>query len=81
MPRNVVDDFWFYQGSATIPPCSEGRYHWVVSRKVHSITLEQKEKMLKILSRGSGDWPGNWRSIQAQNKNIVGFRQTFETKS
>lgn len=22
LPRNVVDDFWFYQGSGTIPPCS-----------------------------------------------------------
>lgn len=30
--------------------------------------------MIKILSRGDESWTGNWRSIQAQNKNVLGFR-------
>lgn len=37
--------------------------------------------MLKILSRGDENWPGNWRNIQAQNRNVVGFRQLFEMKA
>lgn len=38
VPSNVIDDYWFYLGSATIPSCNDGKLHWVVLRKVHSVT-------------------------------------------
>lgn len=44
-------------------------------RKIHSISADQKHKLEQILSHGKEGWPGNWRNIQAQNSNIVGFRQ------
>ena len=73
--KNVIEDYWFYSGSPTIPGCTDGKLHWVVLRKAHSMTADQKDKLQKILSQGKEDWPGNWRNIQNQNTNIVGLRQ------
>lgn len=69
-----MDDFWFYNGSPTIPPCNEGKYHWVVNRRTFSLTAEQKNQLVKILSRNAEQWDGNWRRLQPQNSNILGFR-------
>lgn len=38
LPTNIIEDFWFYEGSNTIPPCSNNNYNWIVSRKAHSMT-------------------------------------------
>lgn len=73
--KNVIEDYWFYSGSPTIPGCTDGKLHWVVLRKAHSMTADQKDKLQKILSQGKEGWPGNWRNIQNQNTNIVGLRQ------
>ena len=45
VPKNVINDYWFYNGSPTIPPCGEGRLHWVVLKKIHSITDNQITKL------------------------------------
>lgn len=74
LPANIVDDFWFYEGSNTIPPCSNNKFNWVVSRKVHSLTQQQKDDLTAILSQGAEDWPGNWRATQPINGNEVALR-------
>jgi len=74
IPTNVIDDFWFYLGSITIPPCTNGKVNWVISRKINSMTLEQKNKLTEIMSQGDAKWPGNWRNLQAINGNTVGYR-------
>ena len=71
--KNNIDDFWFYLGSITIPPCSNGRLNWLVSRKVYKMTQNEHDKLKKILSQGSEDWDGNYRSTQPVNDK-VGFR-------
>lgn len=73
--KNVIDDYWFYLGSSTIPGCNDGKLHWVVLRKVHSMTADQKDKLQLILSQGKENWPGNWRNLQNQNSNILALRQ------
>lgn len=30
---NLIDDYWFYTGSSTIPPCTNGKLSWVVVKK------------------------------------------------
>lgn len=42
---NVIDDFWFYLGSVTIPPCTNGKVNWVISRKIYSMSEDQKKKL------------------------------------
>lgn len=74
LPKNVIDDFWFYVGSITIPACTNGKMNWIVSKKVHSMTKEQKTKLTEILSQGKEKWGGNWRRIQERNGNILGYR-------
>lgn len=61
LPRNMVDDFWFYLGSMTIPPCSNGKMNWLISKRVYSLNEEQYEKLRFIISRGLIGWSGNWR--------------------
>ena len=43
---NVIDDYWFYSGSPTIPPCGEGKVQWIVLRKIHTVTSDQHEKLV-----------------------------------
>lgn len=45
LPINIIDDYWFYLGSLTIPPCTNGKVNWVVNRKIYSISEEQKKKL------------------------------------
>lgn len=45
LPINIIDDYWFYLGSITIPPCTNGKVNWVVNRKIYSISEEQKKKL------------------------------------
>ena len=75
---NIIEDFWFYLGSTTIPPCTNAKLNWVVVNKVFSMTQEQKEDLLEIMSQGEEDWPGNWRAAQPLNANPVGFRSLKE---
>lgn len=70
----MADDFWFYLGSLTIPPCTNAKLNWIVSRKVYSITQQQKDKLIEILSQGKENWDGNWRNIQPQNGNPLAYR-------
>jgi carbonic anhydrase len=47
---NMIDDFWFYLGSATIPPCSDSKINWVISRKKYAISKEQNDTLTTLLS-------------------------------
>ena len=42
LAKNNIEDFWFYLGSITIPPCSNGRLNWLVSRKVYPMSANQE---------------------------------------
>ena len=42
LTKNIISDFWFYVGSVTIPPCTNGKLNWAVLRKPFAITSEQK---------------------------------------
>ena len=42
MTKNNIEDFWFYLGSITIPPCSNGRLNWLVSRKIYKMSANQE---------------------------------------
>jgi len=30
---NVIDSFWFYTGSVTIPPCTNGKLSWIIVKR------------------------------------------------
>ena len=74
LTKNIIDDFWFYLGSITTPPCTNGKVNWAVLRKPFPMTEEQKGKLRDILSGGDEKWGGNWRNTQSLNDNPVGFR-------
>ena len=57
----MVDDFWYYLGSMTIPPCSNGKLNWLISKRVYSLNEEQYEKLKFIIGGGLVGWSGNWR--------------------
>jgi len=57
------DEFVFYEGSATVPPCGE-TYTWIVNLHPHVITTEQVNSILAMLNPQVQAAGGNWRDIQ-----------------
>lgn len=49
---NNFRDFWTYQGSLTVPPCSEG-LRWFLSRDAIFTSVEQMQAILGVGSYGS----------------------------
>ena len=57
--NNAPFDFWFYQGSTTIPPCYSGKLSWVVANKVFSMSQKQRDFFWGMFNNEAMD--GNWR--------------------
>ncbi len=55
--------YYFYQGSLTTPPYTEG-VKWCVYKKIHKVSKEQIERLKKIQGN-------NARDIQSQNKRVI----------
>lgn len=53
------DDFFFYDGSLTTPPCSEG-VKWFVAKHAFEISKEQANKIIKLSLRSKS----NARNVQ-----------------
>jgi len=65
--KQVKGDFWFYDGSLTTPPCTEG-VNWFVFKKRATISKEQ----LKLLQATFLD---NARPTQKKNGRQIGFHK------
>ncbi len=64
-------DFWYYMGSLTFPPCFSGNLHWIVSKRVFSMSKEQRDFFYNMFN--SGKLKGNWRNLQPLKGNPVNF--------
>ena len=64
-------DFWFYQGSITIPNCIPGGMNWVIPKKVFSMSQEQRDFFWGLFNGEGKD--GNWRAVQQPGDNELGF--------
>lgn len=42
LSKAMTSDFWFYVGSLTIPPCSNGKLNWIILREPRAMTIAQK---------------------------------------
>lgn len=66
-------DFYYYQGSLTIPPCFKGGVNWIISKKEYSMSQKQRDFFYKLFN-GEGK-KGNWRELQPLNDNPLNFYQ------
>jgi len=64
-------DYWTYLGSGTIPPCYSGVLNWVVSKRVHSMSQEQRDFIFGLFN--DNKMGGNWRNLQPLKDNPVSF--------
>lgn len=70
LPKNI-DDFIYYNGSLTTPPCTEG-IHWTIFRNVQSITKHQLELFRLLRGQDEDEYLGdNFRPTQPLNNRIV----------
>ena len=58
----LPDTYVFYQGSQTIPPCSES-VTWLVNTSPHVITKQQLGHITSLLSKDVQQAGGNYRNI------------------
>jgi carbonic anhydrase len=65
-------DYFFYLGSSTIPPCSNGRLNWVVSNKIFKMSKKQRA-FFDNRYNNPQKVNGNWRDIVDLLQNKVAF--------
>lgn len=65
--------FWYYSGSLTIPPCTEG-YRWIIVKDVQNIGKDQLQMFTSLYENNSGVYMnGNRRNIQDLNDRPLYF--------
>ena len=57
--NNEPFDFWYYQGSTTIPPCYIGGVSWIVAKKVFTMSQKQRDFFWNLFNNDK--MSGNWR--------------------
>lgn len=62
MPDDL--DYYYFSGSLTTPPCSEG-VHWIVLKKTRQVSTEQIAQFRKMVNGA------NARSVQAPNSRLI----------
>jgi carbonic anhydrase len=67
-------DYYFYQGSSTIPPCFVGGLNWVIPKRVYSMSQAQRDFFWQLFN-DQGSRVGNWRALQPLNDNPVYLKQ------
>lgn len=66
-------EYYFYQGSSTIPPCFGGALNWIIPKKAFSMSKDQRDFFYDLFNDGDTK-VGNWRSLQSIKDNPVYFR-------
>jgi carbonic anhydrase len=66
-------DYWFYQGSATFPPCFKGIVSWVIPKRTYSMSQAQRDFFWNLFNGNGKD--GNWRALQPLQAGALGFYQ------
>ena len=69
-------DFWYYQGSGTIPPCTNAGVHWLIPHRTWPISQAQLDFVRGLFYKEGMD--GNWRRTQALRGNKVNYH-TFSS--
>jgi carbonic anhydrase len=64
-------DFWYYLGSATIPPCRDGALEWIVSKKVMTMGQEERDFFWGLFN--NDDMKGNYRNLQPLRGNKIDY--------
>eukprot|EP00347_Sterkiella_histriomuscorum_P011501 403372213 len=67
--------FYYYQGSLSIPPCTDSA-HWIVMSEVQYITLEQRDALNKLWRSNPtfANGRGNNRLVQELNDRPIYYR-------
>lgn len=70
LSREQLFDFWFYLGSATIPPCTNGKINWIIPRKIYKMKSSQLTFFKNIYPKG------NYRDVKPILNNQIGYVKT-----
>jgi carbonic anhydrase len=60
--KESLMDYFYYLGSLTLPPCSNGKLNWVVSNKIFKMSKEQR-KFFDERYNNNKTINGNWRRL------------------
>jgi carbonic anhydrase len=67
LSKEKIFNFWFYRGSITLPPCSDGKIYWIVPDKIFQMSTDQLEFFQKLYPGG------NWRDVQKDQGNAIAY--------
>jgi carbonic anhydrase len=70
--------YWYYLGSATIPPCNDGKLYWIVLKQIFSMSKEQRDFFYEMFNNENEIIDGNWRNIQDSTNNTVKFYPGYQ---
>lgn len=73
LTNEQIFDFWYYEGSGTIPPCKNGKLKWIVSKKVLKMSQDERDFFFTRHNNEQLELDGNWRKIQPKRNNSVKF--------